>query len=95
MGGDCVPLHQVHLKSDLVTGKVNLAVCSQLPFKRAGLILGNDLAGDQVFPRPIVVNDGNSGDASLECTVAQLPVMEFRNAVDLVDSLWQAPSEPP
>lgn len=97
MGCERVPLHHVHLKSDLVTGIVHLAVCSQLPFEGVGLILGNDIASDQILPRPIVVNNGNFGDASfasLECEVVQLPVKQFRK-VDLADSPWQTPYEPP
>lgn len=64
MGCDSVPLHQVHLKSDLVNGLVNLCVQEQLPFEGVGLILGNDLAGGQVFPRPIVGDDGKADDTS-------------------------------
>lgn len=64
MGCDSVPLHRVHLKSDLVTGLVNLGVRERLPFEGVGLLLGNDLAGGQVFPRPIVGNDGKADDTS-------------------------------
>ncbi len=49
-----VPLHTVYLKSDIVNGPVSLAVRAQLPVDGVGLILGNDLAGGIVFPRPIV-----------------------------------------
>ncbi len=56
MGCDTVPLHQVHLKSDLVNGLVNLGVREQLPFEGVGLILGNYLAGGQVFPRLILTS---------------------------------------
>ncbi|RXN22785.1 Retrovirus-related Pol poly from transposon [Labeo rohita] len=62
MGCDSVPLHQVHLKSDLVNGSVHLGVREQLPFDGVGLILGNDLAGGRVFPRPIVVNNSKIND---------------------------------
>ncbi len=65
MGCDSVPLHKVHLKSDLVNGLVHLGVREQLPFEGVGLILGNDLAGGQVFPQPIVGNDGKSDTSSL------------------------------
>ncbi len=62
MGCDSVPLLQVHLKYDLVNGLVNLGVREQLLFEGVGLILGNDLAGGQVFPRPIVGNDSKLDD---------------------------------
>ncbi len=57
MGCVNVPLHRVYLKSDLVTGLITLGVCSKLPVDGVDLILRNDLAGGQVFPRPIVVHE--------------------------------------
>lgn len=56
MGCVNVPLHRVYLESDLVTGPVTLGVCSRLPVDGVSLILGNELAGGKVFPRPIVVH---------------------------------------
>lgn len=64
MGCDGVPLHQVCLMSDLVNGLVHLGVCEQLPFEGVGLVLGNDLAGGQVFPRPVVTNNGETDEIS-------------------------------
>ncbi len=61
---DHVPIHQVHINSDFVNGMVNLRVYSNLPFQGVGLVLGNDLAGGHVFPRPIVVSKGNGSDAN-------------------------------
>lgn len=51
-----VPLHSVYLQSDLFTGVVSLGVRAQLPIEGVGLILGNDIAGGEVFPQPIVVD---------------------------------------
>lgn len=51
-----VPLHTVNLKSDLVTGLVQLGVCKKLPVDNVSLILGNDLAGGNAFPSPVVVS---------------------------------------
>ncbi|XP_067230426.1 uncharacterized protein [Chanodichthys erythropterus] len=45
-----VPLHQVHLQSELCTGFVKVGVCECLPVKGVQFILGNDLAGGKVFP---------------------------------------------
>ncbi|KAI2644621.1 Retrovirus-related Pol polyprotein [Labeo rohita] len=73
IGCDSVPLHQVHLKSDLVNGLVHLGVCEQLTFDGVGLILGNDLAGGRVFPRPIVVN--NVPSEPLKCELTIRPVL--------------------
>ncbi len=55
----------MHIKSDFVTGMVNLGVCSKLLFQGVGLVLGNDLAGGQVYPGPIVVRKGNVSDTNV------------------------------
>ena len=47
-----VPLHNIYLSSDLVTGLV--AVGIRLPFKGVHLLLGNDLAGDKVVVIPLL-----------------------------------------
>ena len=43
-----IPLHNLKLQSDLVTGDVSLGVIESLPFDGIHLLLGNDLAGDKV-----------------------------------------------
>ena len=43
-----VPLHNIYLSPDLVTGLVAVGIRPSLPFKGAHLLLGNDLAGDKV-----------------------------------------------
>ncbi|XP_059850646.1 uncharacterized protein LOC132407731 [Hypanus sabinus] len=45
-----VYLHKVKLKSGLVTGLVKVGLQPSLPVKDISLLLGNDLAGGQVFP---------------------------------------------
>ena len=51
-----VPLHQIHLKTDLVSGPVKIGVRPELPVKGVSMLLGNDLAGGKVFPDPIVTD---------------------------------------
>ena len=51
-----VPLHQVHLQSDLISGPVVMGVRPSLPVKGVSLILGNDLAGSKVRSNVHVVN---------------------------------------
>ena len=48
-GVECgfVPLHNIYLSLDLVTGLVAVGI-RPLPFKSVHLLLGNDLAGDKV-----------------------------------------------
>ena len=49
-----VPLHQVNLKSDLVSGTVTVGARPSLPIEGVHLILGNDLAGDKVVVNPVM-----------------------------------------
>ena len=63
----CVPLHRVHLKSDLVSGAVVVGVCPTLPIPGVSLILGNDLAGEKVIPDLQVMNENNSMSAADMC----------------------------
>ena len=49
-----IPLHHVHLMSDLVTGPVSVGIKSSLPFDGVRLLLGNDLAGDKVKVNPLL-----------------------------------------
>ena len=48
-----VPLHNIYLSSDLVTGLVAVGIRPSLPFKGVHLLLGNDLAGDKVVVNPL------------------------------------------
>lgn len=50
MGTVSVPLHWIHLSSDLITGRVRVGVMSDLPVKGVDLLLGNDLVGGRVIP---------------------------------------------
>ena len=49
-----VPLHNIYLSSDLVTGLVAVCIRLSLPFKGVHLLLGNDLAGDKVVLNPLL-----------------------------------------
>ena len=51
------PLHSVFLRSPLVTGFVQVGTRECLPVGGVSLILGNDLAGEKVFPTPRVVEN--------------------------------------
>jgi hypothetical protein len=51
-----VPLHNVYLRSDLITGPVAVGIRPSLPFKGVHLLLGNDLAGDKVVVNPLVTD---------------------------------------
>ncbi|CAJ1076939.1 uncharacterized protein LOC118558122 [Xyrichtys novacula] len=51
------PLHMIHLHSPLASGRVKVAVLPRFPISGISFILGNDLAGGNVFPLPEVVND--------------------------------------
>ena len=51
-----VPLRNIYLSSDLVTGLVVVDIRPSLPFKGVHLLLGNDLAGDKVVVNPLLTN---------------------------------------
>ena len=51
-----VPLHNIFLSSDLVTGLVAVGIRPSLPFKGVHLLLGNDLAGDKVVVDPLLTS---------------------------------------
>ena len=53
-GYTSVPLHNIYLSSDLISGPVTLGIQSSLPFDGIALLLGNDLAGAQVMVNPLV-----------------------------------------
>ncbi len=67
IGSGCLnlPLHDLYLRSGLITGPVTLAVCAQLSVDGVDLILENYLAGQDVFPRPLVSCNPNQNDCSL------------------------------
>ncbi|MCG8117700.1 MAG: RNase H-like domain-containing protein [Candidatus Thiodiazotropha endolucinida] len=52
-----VPLHNVYLSSDLVSGPVAVGIRPSLPFKGVHLLLGNDLAGDKVVVNPLLTSN--------------------------------------
>ena len=49
-----VPLHNVYLSSNIVSGLVTLGIRSSLPFDGVHLLLRNDLAGDKVVVSPFI-----------------------------------------
>ena len=49
-----VPLHNIYLSSDLVTGLVAVGIRPSLHFKGVHLLLDNDLAGDKVVVNPLL-----------------------------------------
>ena len=50
-----VPLHRINLKSDLISGTFIVGVWPELPVKGVYMLLGNDLAGGKVLPKPIIL----------------------------------------
>ena len=51
-----VPLHNICLSSDLVSGPLAVGIRPSLPFEGVHLLLGNDLAGDKVVVNPLFTN---------------------------------------
>ena len=72
LGSVQVPLHMIHLKSDLVSGPVIVGIRPSLPIEGVSMILGNDLAKDRVVPAPIFVSEPEI-DESTEHLEVQYP----------------------
>ena len=53
-GTRSVPLYNVNLLSDVVSGEVVVGVVPSLPMKGISFLLGNDVAGGRVKVSPIV-----------------------------------------
>lgn len=45
-----IPLHNICIKTDIVTDSVRVGVYDQLPVRGVSMILGNDLVGGKVMP---------------------------------------------
>lgn len=74
-------LHDLYFKSDLVTGPVRLGDTSCLPVEGVDVILGNYLAGGNVFPRPVVISELNARDCSrlVQCFPTDFPACAVRH----------------
>lgn len=66
MGFVPVPLHNVHVHSDLVSGFFKVAVRQALPVKGVDFVMSNDIAGGKVVPVPEVVDNPNFDSVSDE-----------------------------
>ncbi|KAI2660984.1 Retrovirus-related Pol polyprotein [Labeo rohita] len=97
MGCVKVPLHRVHLQSELCTGFVRVAVRPSLPVKGVDFILGNDLAGGKIMPVLEVVDKPDVSCQSEDlsdsypdvfpvCAVTRARSRKMGDAVDLSDS---------
>lgn len=97
MGLVQVPLHQVHLESELCTGFVKVAVRARLPVSGVQFILGNDLAGGKVMPLLEVFDNSGVSDQPDElarfypetfsaCVVTRSQAKELDTAGDLATS---------
>ena len=79
-----VPLYKVFLKSDLISGYVNVGILPDLPVKGVSLVLGNDLAGDKVMINPCVSSHPcslDNTDAKVQDTPGLYPVCAVTRAM--------------
>ena len=88
-------LHKLNLKSGMVSGIVKVGLLKKLPVKNIDLLLGNDLAGGQVFPEEnLVVKSEESRmdskpDGSCIVTSSIVKKTEVENKDVIQDSLNQ------
>ncbi len=97
MGVVKVPLHTLHIRSELITGFVKVAVRTQLPVKGVIMIVGNDLAGGKVLPIPEVIENPlgaiSASSKDVEdltvfpaCVITRAQSRKFPDVFDLSDS---------
>ena len=67
MGCVPVPLHNVHVTSELVSGVFRVGIQPELPVKGIDFLLGNDIAGGMVL---LVLEVLDSPDSSLSDELA-------------------------
>ena len=93
-----VPLHSIHLESDLITGDVVVGLRPTLPMAGVSLILGNDLAGEKVMPELLVISDPmivNEADNDIEtnahvfpsCAVTRAKARELKDHEEIMVNL--------
>ncbi len=84
-----VPLHWVHLHSDLVSGRFRVGVLPTLAVEGVALLLGNDIAGGKVSP---VLEVTVSSSDALSCAIPHLkrtiPPGEDFNWISLNKQPW-------
>lgn len=92
----------VHLKSDLVSGLLKVAIRSQLPVDGVTFLLGNDVAGERILPFLEVLTKPapRELDSSLEsvfpaCVVTRAQSRKYKDAVDLSDTFTAMENFPP
>ena len=97
MGFVPAPLHQIHVKSGIVTGFFTVGVRSCFPINGVDLIMGNDLAGGKVYPVPEVVNipipdtddlATNHARVFVASVLTRAQAHKQAHDVDLADSLF-------
>lgn len=98
MGYVTVPLHRVHLQTELVSGFFTVGIRPTLPIGGVAFIMGNDVAGGKVTPVLEVVDrpDGGRGPDSLSqsfpsvfptCAVTRAQARRAGETVELADSV--------
>lgn len=93
-----IPLHNIYIRSEWVTGFVKVAVRARLPINGVILIVGNDLAGGKVFPLPEVIQNPldeksvvckqDAVDLSVfpACVITRAQSQKFPTVIDLSDT---------
>ncbi|XP_063600010.1 uncharacterized protein LOC134776228 [Penaeus indicus] len=55
IGSKNIPICEVYIKSDLISGYVRLGVVDKIPSDGISLLMGNDLVGNKMWPCPVVL----------------------------------------
>ncbi|KAM9440555.1 uncharacterized protein Hap1MRO34_025796 [Clarias gariepinus] len=89
------PLHKLYLETKSFSGFVKVAVRTALPVSGISFILGNDIAGNQIFSLPEVVSEPIADCPELEaqipsvfpaCVLTRAQQKKLGDVIDLSDS---------
>lgn len=87
-----VPLHHVVVDTRLVSGCFKVAVRPALPVPDIDLIMGNDIAGDKVYPLLEVTEHPEA--QAMPCDSEAIPDIYPACVSGVRQLIWQTPSSP-
>ncbi|XP_041851996.1 uncharacterized protein LOC121646930 [Melanotaenia boesemani] len=95
-GYEPCPIHYVHLKTELISGRFPIAICDELPIDDISLLLGNDIARGKVTPALEVMDQLSEEQTAHSCVVTRAQARQNKSIdqedVDLTDSFLFSPS---
>lgn len=92
-----VPVHKMFLSSNLVQGDVDVGVRPELPVEGVDVILGNDLAGAQIWPDRLMLDEQpkvpSVAQSAVESQVFDIPEQTVSSACPVTRSMTASACE--